>query len=65
MAEKILMREGRLIVPDCPVIPYIEGDGIGRDIWSVSQKVIDAAVKKPIQVNVLFSGGRFCRRKGL
>ncbi|HEM5067265.1 TPA: NADP-dependent isocitrate dehydrogenase, partial [Streptococcus suis] len=46
MAEKILMREGRLIVPDCPVIPYIEGDGIGRDIWSVSQKVIDAAVKK-------------------
>ncbi|HEL1718861.1 TPA: NADP-dependent isocitrate dehydrogenase [Streptococcus suis] len=46
MAEKILMREGRLIVPDCLVIPYIEGDGIGRDIWSVSQKVIDAAVKK-------------------
>ncbi|HEM3543676.1 NADP-dependent isocitrate dehydrogenase [Streptococcus suis] len=46
MAEKILMREGRLIVPDCPVIPYIEGDGIGRDVWSVSQKVIDAAVKK-------------------
>ncbi|HEM4926963.1 TPA: NADP-dependent isocitrate dehydrogenase [Streptococcus suis] len=46
MAEKILMREGRLIVPDYPVIPYIEGDGIGRDIWSVSQKVIDAAVKK-------------------
>ncbi|CYW12109.1 NADP-dependent isocitrate dehydrogenase [Streptococcus suis] len=46
MAEKILMREGRLIVPDCPVIPYIEGDGIGRDIWPVSQKVIDAAVKK-------------------
>ncbi|HEM3496254.1 NADP-dependent isocitrate dehydrogenase [Streptococcus suis] len=46
MAEKILMREGRLIIPDRPVIPYIEGDGIGRDIWSVSQKVIDAAVKK-------------------
>ncbi|MDD7564812.1 MAG: NADP-dependent isocitrate dehydrogenase [Streptococcus suis] len=46
MAEKILMREGRLIVPDRPVIPYIEGDGIGRDIWPVSQKVIDAAVKK-------------------
>ncbi len=40
MAEKILMREGRLIVPDCPVIPYIEGDGIGRDIWSVSQKLL-------------------------
>ncbi len=31
---------GRLIVPDCPVIPYIEGDGIGRDIWSVSQKLL-------------------------
>ncbi|MFM0794109.1 NADP-dependent isocitrate dehydrogenase [Streptococcus suis] len=53
MAEKILMREGRLIVPDCPVIPYIEGDGIGRDIWSVSQKVIDAAVKKA------YAGQRF------
>ncbi len=39
------MREGRLIVPDCPVIPYIEGDGIGKDIWSVSQKVIDGSEK--------------------
>ncbi len=38
--RKILMREGRLIVPDRPVIPYIEGDGIGRDIWSVSQKLL-------------------------
>ncbi|MFM0773374.1 NADP-dependent isocitrate dehydrogenase [Streptococcus suis] len=46
MAEKIVMRDGKLTVPNHPIIPYIEGDGIGQDIWSVSQKVIDAAVKK-------------------
>jgi isocitrate dehydrogenase len=33
-----------LNVPDCPIIPYIEGDGIGVDIWPAAQKVLDAAV---------------------
>ncbi|MEO6724888.1 MAG: isocitrate dehydrogenase (NADP(+)) [Blastocatellia bacterium] len=37
---------GRLKVPDNPIIPYIEGDGIGRDIWKASQRVFDAAVEK-------------------
>ena len=37
---------GRFLVPDNPVIPYIEGDGTGRDIWKASQRVFDAAVEK-------------------
>jgi isocitrate dehydrogenase len=46
MAEKIKMVNGKLEVPDFPVIPYIEGDGTGRDIWKASVRVFDAAVKK-------------------
>jgi len=42
--EKIRVENGELKVPDYPVIPFIEGDGIGRDITAPSQKVIDAAV---------------------
>ena len=37
--------DGSLNVPDCPIIPFIEGDGIGPDIWHASRLVIDAAVK--------------------
>ncbi len=44
--SKIKITNGELRVPDQPVIPYIEGDGIGRDITGPSQKVIDAAVEK-------------------
>jgi isocitrate dehydrogenase len=36
--------DGHLIVPDYPIIPFIEGDGIGPDVWSASKRVIDAAV---------------------
>ncbi|HVZ95635.1 MAG TPA: NADP-dependent isocitrate dehydrogenase [Chitinophagaceae bacterium] len=39
-------KDGSLIVPDDPVIPFIEGDGIGPDIWNASVRVFDAAVKK-------------------
>jgi len=39
-------KDGKYIVPDSPVIPFIEGDGTGRDIWKASQRVFDAAVKK-------------------
>src|SRR5262247_982751 len=38
--------QGRLAVPDRPIIPFIEGDGIGPDIWAASVRVFDAAVKK-------------------
>ena len=47
MSEKIRMgSNGLLIVPDKPVIPFIEGDGIGPDIWKASVRVFDAAVEK-------------------
>jgi len=39
-------KEGKLDVPDQPIIPYIEGDGVGPDIWKASVRVFDAAVKK-------------------
>ena len=42
----ISISQGNLVVPDEPVIPFIEGDGTGPDIWAASQRVIDAAVKK-------------------
>lgn len=45
--EKITMGpDGKLNVPDQPVVPYIEGDGIGPDIWKASVRVLDAAVEK-------------------
>jgi isocitrate dehydrogenase len=40
------MREGRLEVPDAPIIPFIEGDGTGPDIWAAAVRVIDAAVQR-------------------
>jgi len=43
---RITIRDGNLNVPDNPVIPFIEGDGTGRDIWRASQRVFDAAVDK-------------------
>jgi len=44
MAEKITLDAGRLQVPDAPVVPFIEGDGTGPDIWRASVRVFDAAV---------------------
>ena len=45
--NKITMgANGKLLVPDQPIIPFIEGDGIGPDVWSASRKVIDAAIEK-------------------
>ena len=40
------LRGGKLLVPDQPIIPFIEGDGTGRDIWRASKRVLDAAVLK-------------------
>jgi isocitrate dehydrogenase len=45
-AQKITIENGKLNVPDNPVIPFIEGDGTGPDIWAASVKVFDAAVEK-------------------
>ncbi len=44
--QPIEYRNGQFEVPDNPIIPYIEGDGTGRDIWKASQRVFDAAVEK-------------------
>ena len=44
--EKIKLENGNLFVPNNPIIPFIEGDGIGPDIWKASQIVFDAAVDK-------------------
>jgi isocitrate dehydrogenase len=44
--EPIQMQNGRLVVPDKSVIPFIEGDGTGPDIWRASKRVFDAAVHK-------------------
>lgn len=44
--EQITIKEGKLQVPDRPIIPFIEGDGTGRDIWKASKRVLDAAVDK-------------------
>ena len=42
----ITVKDGRLIVPDDPIVPFIEGDGTGPDIWRASVRVFDAAVAK-------------------
>ena len=44
--EKITIENGTLQVPNQPIIPFIEGDGTGRDIWAASKRVLDAAVEK-------------------
>jgi len=51
MGERIDFRDGRWAVPERPVIPFIEGDGTGPDIWRAARQVFDAAVAKA-------SGGR-------
>ena len=44
--EAITLRDGKLVVPTHPILPFIEGDGTGRDIWRASVRVFDAAVAK-------------------
>ena len=42
----VKVKDGKLQVPDNPIIPFIEGDGTGPDIWRASKRVFDAAVEK-------------------
>ncbi|MCI4649296.1 NADP-dependent isocitrate dehydrogenase [Phaeodactylibacter sp.] len=44
--SKITIENGKLNVPNDPILPFIEGDGIGPDIWAASERVLDAAVEK-------------------
>ncbi|TDE73597.1 NADP-dependent isocitrate dehydrogenase [Streptococcus vicugnae] len=49
MADKITLENGQLVVSNHPIIPFIEGDGVGRDIWKNARAVFDAAVEKAYQ----------------
>lgn len=44
--EKLTIQNGKLVVPNNPIIPFIEGDGTGPDIWAASKRILDAAVEK-------------------
>ncbi len=44
--SQVAIQDGRYSVPDNPIIPFIEGDGIGPDIWRATQAVVDASVEK-------------------
>src|SRR5436190_6622679 len=62
--QKITNSAGKLSVPDRPIIPFIEGDGTGPDIWRASQRVFDAAIakayggKRQIAWMEVFAGGK-------
>ncbi|MGA2340089.1 MAG: NADP-dependent isocitrate dehydrogenase [Terracidiphilus sp.] len=66
--EPIEYRDGQFAVPDHPIIPFIEGDGTGRDIWKASQRVFDAAVenayggKRGIRWFEIFAGEKAFRQ---
>jgi isocitrate dehydrogenase len=68
--KPINYRNGQFEVPDNPIIPYIEGDGTGRDIWRASERVFDAAVEKAyggrrtIRWFEIFAGEKAFRRFG-
>ena len=68
--QTITISGGKLNVPDNPIIPFIEGDGTGPDIWRASVRVFDAAVQKAERLQQLRThfksrvpGGAFNRRK--
>jgi len=44
--DKIFFKNSEIDVPDHPIVPFIEGDGIGPDIWKATSRIIEAAVKK-------------------
>ncbi len=66
VGEKITFENGQPIVPDCPIVPFIRGDGTGVDIWPATQRVIDAAVakayggKKQISWFKVYAGDEAC-----
>src|ERR1700749_4392021 len=68
--EKITVADGKLRVPEQPIIPFIEGDGTGPDIWRASVRVFDAAVakayggKKKIHWMEVFAGEKSTRVYG-
>jgi isocitrate dehydrogenase len=63
-SDRISFSDGRLNVPDMPVIPFVEGDGTGPDIWKAASRVIDRAVeicwqgKRKIAWKEVLAGGK-------
>lgn len=61
-SEKITSKQGKINVPDYPIIPFIEGDGVGVDIWKASQPVFNAAIeiaygsKKKVEWKEIYAG---------
>ncbi len=70
VAEKIKLVNGKLVVPENPIIPFIEGDGTGPDIWKASVRVFDAAVKKvfngerKVEWKEVFAGEKAFKKTG-
>lgn len=70
MGEKITISRGKLKVPENPIIPFIEGDGTGPDIWRASVRVLDAAVetaykgKKKIEWKEVLAGEKSFKQTG-
>ena len=68
--SKITFKDGKPIVPDYPIIPFIRGDGTGVDIWPATEKVIDAAVKaaygdrRKINWFKVYAGDEACEKYG-
>ena len=68
--QKITIQNGQLQVPDYPIIPFIEGDGTGPDIWAASVRVFDAAVekafagKRKIMWKEIFAGEKSYNKSG-
>ena len=59
MADKIILENGHLTVSNNPIIPFIEGDGVGRDIWKNARAVFDAAIDKATKVRKKLNGLSF------
>lgn len=51
MMDTISFNNGKLTVPDHPIIPFIEGDGIGPDIWWATKRVLDSAIERAYDGN--------------
>ncbi len=70
MAKRSPSARGKLSVPDHPILPFVEGDGTGRDIWRASQRVFDAAVsqaygeKRKIEWMEVFAGEKAYQKVG-
>ena len=68
--KSIQFADGKFVVPDNPIIPFIEGDGTGRDIWKASRRVFDAAVdkifggKRRVVWYEVFAGGKAFQQFG-